>query len=91
MKFLGIIKTITPVEEVNESMSKQTLVLEEVSDRQFKESIAVDFLNDRLAMVEEVKVGDVVTVSLNTRCNASKTTPDKFFNSINGWKIEKAA
>lgn len=91
MKFTGIIKVITSAEEVNADITKQTLVLEEVSDRQFKGGVAVDFLNDSRALLEEVKAGDVVTVSINSRVNESKTQEGKYFNSLNGWKIEKAA
>jgi len=91
MKFTGIIKVITSAEEVNADITKQTLVLEEVSDRQFKGGVVVDFLNDSRALLEEVKVGDVVTVSINSRVNESKTQEGKYFNSLNGWKIDKAA
>lgn len=91
MKFTGIIKVITSAEEVNADITKQTLVLEEVSDRQSKGGVVVDFLNNSRALLEEVKVGDVVTVSINSRVNESKTQEGKYFNSLNGWKIDKAA
>ena len=37
--------------------------------------------------LEGVRVGDLVTVQLNSRCNESKTQPGRYFNSITCWKL----
>jgi hypothetical protein len=53
--------------------------------------LAVDFFKDKTQLLENIKVGDTVTVHLNARCNESKTQPGRYFNSITGWRIEQGA
>lgn len=87
MQYEGIVKAICQKEVIGNDLEKQTLVLEENTDREFKGSLAVDFFRDKIALLEGVKVGDVVTVQLNSRCNESKTQPGRYFNSITCWKL----
>ena len=87
MQYEGIVKVICPKEVIGNDLEKQTLVLEENTDREFKGSLAVDFFRDKIALLEGVKVGDVVTVQLNSRCNESKTQAGRYFNSITCWKL----
>ncbi len=91
MQYEGIVKVICPKEVIGNDLEKQTLVLEENTDREFKGSLAVDFFRDKIALLEGVKVGDVVTVQLNSRCNESKTQAGRFFNSITCWKLTAGA
>lgn len=91
MKFQGIVKAMTDSEQVTEKVAKRTVVIEAMGDSQYNDSIAVDFVNDRQSHLDSIKVGDIVTVQLNSRCNESKTQAGKYFNTISGWKIETIA
>lgn len=91
MQYQGMVKFIGQRETISEWVEKQTIVLEENTDREFKGSLAVDFFRDKIQLIENVKVGDLVTVHLNTRCNESKNQPGRYFNSITGWRIETGA
>lgn len=95
MKFEGIVKVITAPEQVNDTLTKRTLVLEQMWDSQYKESLAIDFLKtatkDSIALLDKVNEGDIVSVSINTRCNESNSQPGKYFNSISGWKVDVKA
>ena len=70
-------------------MVKQTLVLEESTDREFKGGLAVDFFKEKTELLDGIRVGDTVTAYINTRVNESKTQAGRFFNSISCWKLEK--
>ena len=91
MQYQGTVKHIAPVETIgaNGDIQKQTIVLEEISDREFKGSIAVDFFRDKIALLEGVNLGDVITVHLNARANESKNQSGRFFNSITCRRVEK--
>ena len=91
MQYQGTVKHIAPVETIgaNGDIQKQTIVLEEISDREFKGSIAVDFFRDKITLLEGVNLGDVITVHLNARANESKNQPGRFFNSITCRRVEK--
>jgi hypothetical protein len=88
MHYQGIVKFIWQKESIAEGVEKQTIVLEENTDREFKGSLAVDFFRDKIQLLENVKVGDLVTAHLNTRSNESKNQPGRYFNSVTCWRIE---
>jgi len=88
MNYQGIIKFIWQKESIADGVEKQTIVLEENTDREFKWSLAVDFFRDKIQLLDGIKVWDLVTVHLNTRCNESKNQPWRYFNSITCWRIE---
>jgi len=66
-------------------------VLEEETDREYKGGLAIDFFKEKTELLSNIKVGDLVTVYLNTRVNESKTQPGRWFNSITGWRLEQGA
>ena len=72
-------------------MEKQTLVLEEETDREYKGGLAVDFFKEKTELLSGVNVGDLITVYINTRVNESKTQPGRYFNSITAWRMEQGA
>lgn len=65
--------------------------MEEETDREFKGGLAVDFFKDKTELLSNVKIGDLVTVHINTRVNESKTQPGRYFNSITAWRLEAGA
>jgi hypothetical protein len=72
-------------------LEKQTIVLEEETDREYKGGLAVDFFKEKTELLSNVKIGDLITVYINTRVNESKTQPGRYFNSITGWRMEQGA
>ena len=65
--------------------------MEEETDREFKGGLAVDFFKEKTELLNGIKVGDLITVYINTRVNESKTQPGRYFNSITGWRLEQGA
>lgn len=91
MQYQGFVKFIGPKETIGEGVDKQTIVLEENTDREYKGSIAVDFFRDKINLLADINTGDLITVHLNARANESKNQPWRWFNSITCWRIEKAS
>lgn len=89
MQYTGTVKFIWPKEEVGQNaIVKQTIVLEEDTDREFKGGLAIDFFKEKTDLLNEIKVGDMITVYINTRVNESKTQPGRYFNSISWRRLE---
>ncbi len=89
MQYTGTVKFIWQKEEIGaNALVKQTVVLEEETDREFKGGLAVDFFKEKTDLLNGVKVGDMITVYINTRVNESKTQAGRYFNSITGWRLE---
>jgi len=63
---------------------KRTLVIE--TDEQYKQTIPVDFVQDKCDVLNNYGIGDSVKVSINIRGNEYQ---GKYFCSLQGWRIEK--
>jgi hypothetical protein len=66
-------------------LPKISFVIEENSDREFKNSLMIDMLGEKTDLIKSFKVGDAVRVSLNYR---AREYDGRRFNSIGAWKIE---
>jgi hypothetical protein len=90
MQFEGTIKAIGAEELVGkDSLPKVTIVLEELGDSKYPNTLAVEFFKDKISLLDGVNVGDILDCDINTRCNESKTQPGRYFNSISCWKLNK--
>lgn len=87
-KFAGTVTFKGNPETISDKLTKQTIVVAEETDK-FPATIAIDFVNDKIELLNNINTGDLVEVQLNFRANESKTQPGKFFNSISWWKIIK--
>ena len=66
-------------------LPKISFVVEENTDREFKNSLMIDLLGERTELIKPYKVGDHVKVFLNYR---AREYDGRRFNSIGAWKIE---
>lgn len=66
------------------TFKKRTLVVE--TEEQFKQSIPIDFVQDKTSVLDNFSINENVKVSVNIRGNEYN---DKYYVSLNGWRIEK--
>jgi len=91
MEVTGLIKVIEPTQNVTASYRKRNLVLS--TNEQFVQHILIEFGQDKCDVLDNYAVGQEVEVSINIR-GREWTNPQgevKYFNSIQGWKINKTA
>lgn len=89
MDVLGKIKVINAVQNVSASFKKRELVVE--TQEQYPQPIMIEFVQDKCDLLNQFKVGDDVSVSINLR-GREWVNPQgecKYFNQIQGWKISK--
>lgn len=88
MQYEGTITFIGEIETVGQNaLQKRTVVLEEVTDREFKWGLAFDLIKDKVNLIDPFHVGDTVKVSLNFRTNYSENT-QRYYTSISAWRID---
>jgi len=89
MELIGKIKVISDVQEVSASYKKRELVI--ATNEQYVQTIAIEFAQDKTALLDFYNIGDDVKVSINVggREWINPQGETKYFNSIKGWKIEK--
>ena len=89
MELKGTVKKIGEIQTFASGFQKQEMVI--TTEEQYPQPIAIDFLKDKIGLLENLKVGDSVTVGINIG-GREWTNPQgetRYFNSITGWRIEK--
>ena len=89
MEVKGKVKLINPTQEVSASFKKRELVV--TTDEQYPQHILIEFAQDKCDILDNYQVGQNVKVSINLRGRewVNPQGETKFFNSIQGWRIEK--
>ena len=90
MNISGKVKLINETKEYGSNgFRKREIVL--TTQEQYPQNILVEFIQDRTNLLDAFNVGDLVKIDINLR--GREWTNDKgeikYFNSIQGWCIEK--
>tara|TARA_R110000822_G_scaffold26529_8_gene79827 strand:- start:2009 stop:2455 length:447 start_codon:yes stop_codon:yes gene_type:complete len=90
MKVEGTIKVINATVKVSEKFSKREVVV--TTNDMYPQEILVQFTQDGCAKLDGYKVGHQVAIDINLRGREwlSPQGQTKYFNTIEGWKIERA-
>jgi hypothetical protein len=89
MIFDWIIRQIWAETTVGQNnIAKITFILDENVDKEFKSSIAIDLLWEKVELIKQFKQWDAVKAYLNFKANEYET---KRYNRISAWKIEWAS
>ena len=89
MEVLGRVKMIGDVQQVSATFKKREIVV--TTEEQYPQHIMIEFTQDKTDLLNQYNVGEQVRVSINLR-GREWTNPQgetKFFNSIQGWRIER--
>lgn len=88
MELTGTVKKVFDEQQISASFKKRELVLS--TDEQYPQSILVEFTQDKTDLLNSVKEGDRVNVSINIR-GREWTSPKgevRYFVSIQGWRLQ---
>jgi hypothetical protein len=89
MEVTGKIKVINPEQQVSASFKKREMVV--TTDEQYPQHIMIEFTQDKCDLLNNYRPGDAVKVSINLRGRewVNPQGETKYFNSIQGWRVEK--
>ena len=91
MELQGTVKKIGETQTFASGFQKRELVL--LTEEQYPQPIQIDFLSDKIDLLNDVYEGESVKIGINIR-GREWTNPQgevKYFNSITGWRIEKVS
>ena len=90
MVVTGKIKVIGEVVEKGTFKSRDVVV---TTEEQYPQQISIQFVQDKCSVLDGYKVGESVEVSINLRGRewVDPAGVSKYFNTIQGWKINKVA
>lgn len=89
MEVNGKIKVVNPEQQVSASFKKRELVV--ATEEQYPQFISINFVQDKCDLLNNYNTGDSVKVSINLRGRewVNPQGETKYFNDIQGWRIEK--
>jgi hypothetical protein len=90
MQVKGKLYKIDSEQVISDKFKKREFVVETMDD--YPQLISIQLTQDRTGLIDIFNVGDEVTVSINLRGRkwTNKEGVDKFFNTIEAWRIEGA-
>ena len=89
MEVQGSIKVIGEVQEISATFKKRELVVS--TDEQYPQTLSIEFIQDKTDLLNKFEIGQNVKVGINLRGREwenPQTKEIKYFNSIQGWRIE---
>ena len=89
MEIQGRIKQIFPSQTMGQNgFEKRDLVI--ITEEQYPQTIIIQFTQQRCDLLDSLQVGQVVKVYINIRGRewTNQQGEIKYFNTIEGWKIE---
>ena len=91
MEVTGRIKLINPEQQISATFKKRELVVS--TDEQYPQHILVNFIQEKCDILNNFKVGEQVKVGINLRGRewVSPQNEVKYFNDIQGWKVDRIA
>ena len=89
MEISGKVKYISQDIKVSDSFTKRELVV--TTDEQYPQHILINFVQDKCDLIDKLVTGDNVKVSINLRGRewVNPQGESKYFNDIQGWRVEK--
>jgi hypothetical protein len=80
----GAIKLINPIKVISDKFSVREFVVT-TPDAKYPQDILFQTVNDKMAVLESLGVGQQVEVSYNVR---GREFNGKYYNTLDAWKIE---
>ncbi len=90
MEITGKIKVLEDTVNISSEFRKRTVVV--TTEEQYPQHISVEFIQDKCEVLNGLNVDDVVTIGINLKGRewTNKEGVVKYFNSIQGWRIDKS-
>jgi hypothetical protein len=89
MELSGKVKLVGETETFGANgFTKRNLVI--TTEEQYPQDILIEFTKEKCSLIDSIKTGERVTVQINIRGRewVNPQGETKYFNSIQGWKIE---
>lgn len=89
MEITGVIKFVGQTEQVKDTFKKRELVI--TTKEAYPQHILIEFAQDKCSLLDNIQINEEVTVHINLRGRewVNPQGETKYFNQIQGWKIDK--
>lgn len=89
LEIKGLVKNLFEVKNLKNGFKKREILL--LTEEQYPQKIIIEFIQEKVKLLDFVVEGDRIKVFINLKGRKwiSSDGTEKYFNSIQGWKIEK--
>ena len=89
MEVKGKVKVVNDTQEVSASFKKRELVV--TTEEAYPQHILIEFAQDKCSLLDNIQINEDVIVHINLRGRewVNPQGETKYFNQIQGWKIDK--
>lgn len=90
IEITGIVLKVGQTEQKTDSFKSRQLIVKTDTESQYPQELSIEFNQAKAEILDVVEEGSEVKVSVNLsgRKWTDKNGVDKWFNSLNGWKLE---
>lgn len=90
MEVKGKIKVVNDIQVISEKFSKREFVIE--TDETYPQLIKLELMQDKCSLIDAFKLGNTIVCNINLRGRkwTNKQGEDKYFNTIECWRITGA-
>ena len=90
MNIKGKLVEIFDTVQVTETFKKREFIIEDNKNPEYPEYIKVELIQDKVSLLDSLNIGDEINVLINIKGRKweDKEGNIRYFNSIQGWKIE---
>ncbi|WP_185849273.1 DUF3127 domain-containing protein [Blattabacterium cuenoti] len=88
MEIIGIVKKLFDIQKFDSGFQKREIVI--TTEEAYPQNILIEFIQEKVDLLENIKPKDKVKIFINLR-GREWTNPEgiiRYFNSIQGWRIE---
>lgn len=82
----GVIKLIQETRKFDSGFTKREMVVT-VEDGKYPQEINLEFVQDKVSLLDNLQTGQQVTVSFDIR---GREYNGRYFNNLQGWRVESA-
>ncbi|WP_185864507.1 DUF3127 domain-containing protein [Blattabacterium cuenoti] len=89
MEIIGKIKKLFQIQKFDSGFKKREVVI--TTEEPYPQNLLIEFIQDKVDLLENLRQNDKIKIYINIR-GREWTNPEgkiKYFNSIQGWKIEE--
>jgi single-stranded DNA-binding protein len=89
----GEVIEIFPTKQITDKFMKREFVVKTTENEDYPEFLPIEVIQDKCNHLDYIKKGDKVDVSVNVKGRPwtnPKTKEERYFLSLQAWKIEKA-
>ena len=91
MNIKGKLVEIFDTVQITETFKKREFIIQDNKNPEYPEFVKVELIQEKVSLLDNLNVGDEINVLINIKGRKweDKEGNIKYFNSIQGWKIER--